>query len=308
MTPETRKKILTRAGWTALALFSLTLFTLFKLPDDRIKDLIESNLKPVLRQNGITYTAADSSLSYLFGPSYILKDVRLTFLPTRPTDTTSTGHIDKLVVSPSLFSFLMGRTAGSFLIESEEGSLSGSFSSKPTKQSFSVRAKKFNLGKIGAIPPLLGIQGAAVLDGSASVAGDFAVPSSLEGDVDLQLSKAAISAQFISGFSIPPINLSEAVFRFSFASGKATVKTLSLGKPGNPAQDLQGIITGDAVLGKDWYAGNLNLKATFSISETLKKSFILIDAILGQGKQADGSYAYQLTGPIAAPVPNPIKL
>jgi hypothetical protein len=87
---------------------------------------------------------------------------------------------------------------------------------------------------------------------------------------------------------------------------KVTIKTFQLGKASNTTDDVHATVSGDLTLGKQWESSNLNAKATFSVSDNVKKAFVLLDALLGSAKQPDGSYAYSLTGPISAINPLPL--
>lgn len=301
------KRILIQCGWIGFAIFSLIFFTIAKLPDDRVKGYIDGNISNFLAPRGISYTSQESSLSILFGLAYTLKGVTLNLPPPYPA-----GHLDQIKVSPSLLSLLLGRVAVNFELydkASEGGSLTGSasFSKNGTSFSTTYKAKKFDLGKTGILPALTSLQILCVLDGNGSVSGNLSDPHSLEGNLSLQLGKVSLEPQSISGFSIPKVNISDGVAEVVFDKGKATVKSFRLGKPGNPADDIQGTLAGDLALGKQWESSTLNMKARFSISENLMKSFVLLDAILGGGKQPDGSYAFSLTGPLMAPVPAPLS-
>jgi len=300
--PSSRsKKILTRAAWVGFGIFSLLFFTMIKLPDDRLKGFIEGNIAMVLGQKGITFTSTESKLSYLFGVSYSMKNVTLN-LPS----TSVPIRIDKIEVSPSLLSSALGRYSGGFSVRNGEGSLSGSFSMRGQNFSFSFKSKKLDLGKLGLLPIAAGIQGGAVLDGNGSISGDPNSPATLDGSININLSKVVIEPQTIAGFSVPKLNISEGIAEVSIDKAKATLKTLRLGKTGNPSDDLQGTITGDFALGKTWESSTMNLKAHFSLSEGIMKAFILLDAILGGGKQPDGSYSFNLIGPIESPMPTPV--
>jgi type II secretion system protein N len=200
----------------------------------------------------------------------------------------------------------MGRLGAAISITNGNGSLDGSGSISGSKGSFNFQAKKLDLGKLGVLPMAAGIQGSGILDGKGSISGDLSVPSTLDGTINLNLSKVVIEAQNIMGFSIPNISISEGVIDISLEKSKANIKTFRIGKTGNVTDDLQGTITGDATLGRNWDAGNLNVKTHFSISPNVMKSFTLLDAILGGGKQPDGSFSFMLTGPLRAPMPTPM--
>lgn len=298
--PKSRKT-LRIVGWVLYTLFCLILFTIIKLPEDRIKSYVESMISSQLNPKGIRFTANENHLSFFFGLSYTMKGVTLTFPP--PTPPTK---IDEIQVSPSLLSLILGRIGGSVSIEQGDGVLKSSFSIKDTKGSLSFKAKKLDLGKLGLVPLLAGIQASGILEGNGSLTGDFASPTTLEGDISLQLNKIQIDQQSVYGFTIPKLTVSEGTSEIEVSKSKATIKTLRLGKPGLASDDIQGNLTGDIILAKDWERSTVNLKIRFSLSESFMKSFVLLDAILSAGKQADGSYGFTLTGPLTAPFPTPL--
>ena len=133
---------------------------------------------------------------------------------------------------------------------------------------------------------------------------DMGTPSTLRGDINLNLSKILVEPQSIMGFSIPRLSISEGVAELEMSKAKGAIKTLRLGKPGNAADDINATATGEIALGKQWSRASY-IKTRFSFSENVMRSFVLLDALLGQAKQADGSYAYGLSGPVAAPNATP---
>ena len=300
--PQTRgQKILRRTLWTFFTLFCFLLFTLMKLPEDRIKNYIDGSLNLILKPRGISISSSDSHLSYLFGISYVMKDVTLVIPPPAVPI-----HIEKIEVSPSILPLLLGKLGGTLHIEQGSGSMKGSFSIKNTQISTSGKFKKFDIGKSGLLAIAAEIQGSAVLDGELDLSGDFSVPQSIEGNTRLHLSHIVLEPQSISGFSIPRLNISEGTFDLNIAKGKALIKTLQLGKTGGTPDDLRGTLTGDITLAKQWESSLLNLKSHFSLSETMLKSFMILDLILSAGKQPDGSFAFSLTGPLDGPFPSPL--
>lgn len=301
ITPSKAKRIMTAVGWTFLGLFCLIFFTLLKLPEDRLKNYIDGSISAVLAPRGISLTSTDSSLSFIFGLSYTMKDVTLNFPPP-----AAPAHIDRLQVSPSILPLIIGRMGGAFKIKNGDGTLNGSFSMKKTNFSFSFRAKKFDLGKVGALPLAAKIQGSMILDGTGSLSGDMMSPVTLDGGTEIKLSKIVIDPQMVMGFSVPRLNVSEGTIDVAFDKAKAAIKTFRFGKQGNPSDDIQATITGDITLGKTWDASQLNVKTHFSLSPSILKAFSLLDAILGMGKQADESYAFNLNGPLLSPMPTPI--
>lgn len=302
---STARRLATLAGWITFGAVCLILFTLIKLPEDRIKAYVDGTIAAALAEKGISFNAAEGRVSYLLGLTYTMKDVTVSFPPP-----TAPVHIDKIEFSPSILSMLISSIGGKVWIENGKGELSAAFSVKNTQFSVSYKAKKFDLQKLGILPVIAGVQAAATVDGLGSFAGDSANPASLEGEAALTLTQISLEPQTIAGFSIPQLSVSDAVAEIKAEKGKAIIKTFRVGKaPGTGAKgiidDIQGAITGDITLAKQLEASLVNLKLHFSFSDNIMKSFVLLDALLGAGKQPDGSYSFILTGPLTSPVPAP---
>lgn len=296
-TPPSRfKSTVTNLGWVGFALVCFMVFTLLKLPDERIKGFVNGTISSVLASRGISFTSEKGYVSVGFGLSYVMKNVTLTFPPP-----DAPVHITEISVTPSLLGLLIGHFGGDFAVYNGDGKLSGSFSMKDTKASVSFNSKSMDVGKIGLLSIFMGIKGAAVLNGNGSIAGDFSVPSTLSGDVDLSIDKMVIDQQTIAGFAVPKLTISETKADVSLDRSKATIRTFRVGKKGNVSDDIQATATGDISLGRNWDSTGLNLKLGFSLSQNVLKSFVLIDALLGNGKQPDGSYSFILNGTTSAP-------
>jgi hypothetical protein len=113
-----------------------------------------------------------------------------------------------------------------------------------------------------------------------------------------------IAAQTLYGFNIPQLKISEAQFEVKIDKGKAAIQLGKIGKKGS-ADDLTADLTGDLSLSPRVLNSRMNVKAHFWLSENVKRAFVLLDAILAQGKQPDGSFVYTLTGQLTSPVPLP---
>lgn len=300
--PDSRStKILKNLAWTAFAIFLLVLFTILKLPDERIKAYVQGAIAAALAPKGISFTAEKGYISLGYGFSYVMKDVTLTFPPPQ-----SPAHIEKISVSPSLLPMILGYQGGSLALYNGDGKLTASFSMKGPQMSLSFDAKQLDLGKLGILSLAGGIRGTGMLSGSGSFSGDTSVPSTLSGDVDVNLSKVVLDAQTIVFFNVPRVSISEGAIQLSADKGKATIKTLRLGKAGS-SDDIQGTGSGDIILGRNWDSSTLNAKVNVKLSDTLMKAFILIDSFLGPGKQGDGSYSLTLSGPVTSPNPVPVR-
>jgi len=302
--PLTPAKRLGRlAGWMSFGVACLIFFTLLKLPEDRIKAYIDGTISAALAKKQISFSTTEGRLSILFGISYTMKDITINFPPPHPP-----VHIDKIEVAPSLLSLIFSNYGGKLWLENGKGQLSASFSLKNTLFSASYKASKLEIQKLGVLPFLAGVQVAGTLDGNGSFSGDYANPTALEGEGALTFTQISTEPQSIAGFSIPPLSISDAVVEVKAEKGKAVIKTLRVGKPTptkGKVDDIQAAVTGDVTLAKQLDNSQLNLKIHFTFSENILKSFVLLDTILGAGKQGDGSYSYTLTGPLMAPQPTP---
>jgi type II secretion system protein N len=293
--PESKlKRGLRTAGWIVFGLFCLIVFTLLKLPGDRIQAYVQGMISAQLAPRGIGFTAEKGYISIGWGVSYVMKDITLTPPPPYPP-----AKLDKVAVTPSILPMILGYQGGSFALIQGDSKLTGSFSMKGPSVSASFDAKGLDLGKTGALA-LLGVKAGGIVTGKASFSGDLSVPSTLNGDVNLSLSKVVLDPQTLVFVNIPRVAISEGKIEVTADRGKATIKSVRLGKPGS-ADDLQGTLSGDIMLGRNWDSSTLNAKANFKLSEPLMKSLILLDAFLGPGKQGDGSYSLTLTGPLTAP-------
>jgi type II secretion system protein N len=301
--PPPRSKLsrgLRAAGWVFFGLFCLTVFTLLKLPDDRIKAYVQGMVAAQLAPKGISFTAEKGYISIGWGISYVMKDVTFNFPPPQPP-----AKLDKITVTPSLTPMILGYQGGSFTLTQGDSKLSGSFSMKGPQLSVSLDAKQVDLAKTGALTLAGGIKGAGIVSGSLSFSGDSTIPSTLSGEADLTLSKVVLDPQTVVIINIPRVAISEAKIELAADKGKATIKSLRVGKPGS-ADDLQGSATGDIMLGRNWDSSTLNAKVNVKLSDALTKSLFFVEGFLGPGKQGDGSYSFTLTGPVTAPNAVPI--
>jgi type II secretion system protein N len=292
------------ASWFFFGLFCLIFFTVLKLPRGPIKASIHALIADGFATQGVSLTSTEEDLSFFLLPTFQMKKVTLS-----PPPPAEPAHIDQITLSPLFLPLLLGRWGTEIQIQDGKGNLKASVSNRKSFVSTSYRAENLELGRLGVFPIFLGIQGSSILDGNGSVSMDTQALNQTDGTVNLQFSKISIEPQTIAGFSIPKINLSEAILQAVIEQGKAKITTLRLGKSGGSGavgDDIHATLSGEITLGKTLEASTLNLKTKFSFSENFLKSFMLLDTLLGAGKQPDGSYAFSLTGPAMNPVPQPI--
>jgi type II secretion system protein N len=204
-------------------------------------------------------------------------------------------------------------------LESQGGYIQGSFSSTlPTRtassssgsspQKFSTHwsSKNLDVGSLGLLAALTQLQGGLILNGDLSYSGESQQLNQAEGKVSLQLSKISLNEQSFMGFSLPKIQISDGVIQATLQKGRATLQEVRLGKMGG-SDDLAAVVTGNIQMGPTFRQSNLNLTIAFSLSQNVLRSFGLLESLLSAGKQADGTYIYQLTGPVTSLVPAPVK-
>jgi type II secretion system protein N len=299
--PSNLKKTLSFLSWSSFAFSCLVFFTILKLPDDRLKEIIQGNIAAVLSPRGITMTTGKSSISIFPRVSYSMSDVTLNFPPPQaPT------HIDHIEVGPSLASLLSGKLGASVSIENGDGSLSMLAAFRGTRVAVQFNADKMDLGKLGVLPALAGISGSMFVSGKGNLSMDSDSLNQTDGEAQLGLSHIQIDSQPVSGFNIPKISISQGKLDMDMNQGRGVIKNLSLGQPTSATDDIKANFSGDLNLGKNLQASTINVRGTFSFSPNVLKSLSLIEMILQPGKQADGSYSYKIAGPLLTPNPSPV--
>ncbi len=294
------RKILKTLAWMGLGMISLVFFTFLKIPETRLKNFIQATLVSALNTQGITLNAAQTSLSIGFGITYKLKEITL----TRATSEEAI-QIDEIEFSPSLFPLTFGTLAGKVSLKKGDGFLKSRFWLKNFKTSpviqTTVQLKKIDLGKLD----LADFKHTEEINGDLSFTGDPKVPDTWKGEINVNLSKLILPQQMLAGFLVPSLAITEGVADLKIENAKVHLNKLRLGKAGaqpeDTKEDLIANATGDITLGKTLDSSTLNLKAAFKPSPGVMKAFVLLDALLAPGKQSDGSFAYQLTGPLFTP-------
>jgi type II secretion system protein N len=294
-------------GWSFTVLLFLVLFTFIKLPQTRIKNLIHGSISTALAEKNITFTSGESRLSVGLGITYTMNDVTLNLPKPQPK-----VHIDRIEVSPVLLPMIMGKMGAKVRLYQGDASLKTSFSTSRgatdigDEFSISFIVNDIDLGKTGVLQIASGLSGSATVNGEGSVSGNISNPSSLSGAVQLRLKKLSLDPQTIKSFSVPKLSISEANINLVIQEGKATLQALNLGKP-ESLDDIIATVSGDVQLAKQWDSSTINLKTRFSFSPDVQKAFVLLDALLAPGKQPDGTYAYNLSGSLYSPIPNPVN-
>lgn len=298
--PGKTRKVLKFLGWSIFALLAMFFFTVIKLPEERVRNFIHGNIAAALAPQGIAFSATEGKLRLGLGLSYVMKDVTLVF------PTGDTARVEEISISPSLLPLLIGKRSGRAELRHGNGNLTARFSMRGNVLDASYRIQDLDIGKIG-MSAIAGFKGGAIASGEGNINGDLLAPPTMLGDLKLDLKSIGVDAQNIMGFSIPKVSISGAKMDVAIDKGKAQIKILRIGQAGAAStDDIRANLTGDVSLGKQWPQSALNIRVEFSLSPNVMKSFSLLDALLGPGKQPDGSYVYKLGGTFASPVPTPV--
>lgn len=300
--PPERGSALKTVAWVLVALFFLTLFTFIKLPEDRVQEFVGAKISEALAPHGISLTSRAGKLG--LGLSYTMLDARLS-LP----GASETIAFDEIKISPSFLSLIQAKLGADVSLKQGDGTLSLTGAGRGSSFSVSAKAKDFDIGKAGLLDYLAKIRGSAVVSGNADFSGDTSAFQNLSGKMDLALKKLVLDEQTLSlqGFplNLPRLGVSEGAIAASAVNGKITLQTFKLGgKPGS-ADDLTGSLTGDLSLNRMMDQSNLNLRASFKLGEKVQKSFSFLESFMAPAKRADGSFVYDLKGPVAVLVPTP---
>lgn len=304
---ERLAKLFKPVGWFLLITGALIGFTLIKIPETKVKNYIQGSIQAGLSPYGISLVAEKTSFSILFGIHYQMKGLQIFW----PAPSESITHIDQIELSPSIWSFLIGKLGGSFVLKQGDGNLSGSFITEQTKQgrfiTAALNANKMDFGKLNLFQPLTKIKGSLVANWDIQFNGFLEEPNTWSGVIRFDPSKIKIDSQFLQGFTIPQIQISEGTLELKIEKGKGLIQKLKLGKNGNTSDDMIGTASGDIQFQLPLLSSQLNVKTEFTLSENILKAFVLLDALLGAGKQPNGSYAFQLMGPLNSPMPTPVR-
>lgn len=293
--PSTRA--MSKAAWIAAGFGLLLVFTVFKIPVTRIKSLIHGHLTEQASIAGATINASETSLSFWFGPKYKMSDVTIYL-----AGPGAAIHLDEAWVRPKFWPLLFGQLGAKFGITDGDGELD--VTTRMGSSSFAIEFDSDSLAIQEWVSAAAKIDINGILNGSGDLAGNVSDPPSLSGDIDVEIRDATFARQTIYGFQIPELKINESTLDIEIGDGKALINKVAFGSPGD---DLQARVSGTAILGKQWESTSLDLEISLKLSEKVHKAFVLLDAILRSGKQADGSYLFKIGGTLREPIPTPAK-
>ena len=274
-------------GFVALIL----VLTLFKIPQNRMTELIQGSIQSALDPSGIYIRSRDRSLGFFPSIRYRLDH------PTIELSEQTQIELDDLEISPSILKLFTGSIEGALSSHQGKGSLQLNAAFNKSSADIDATLSEIDLSKVGAFS-FAGIKGGGNLNGTLGIKGSMTDITAMIGSIDLKLKNVNLEEQSIYGFKIPPILLSDGNISADLKNGKLNLKNVALGRQND---DLSVTATGEVTLNRNLNSSQLSLRVTLALSEKLKSSFSFIDMMLSGAKQKDGRYAFKLTGPMAQP-------
>lgn len=286
----------------ALFFTLLIVFTIIKVPQPRIHSWLLGTINQQMNPMGIQLTAEEGHIAFGPGIKYEMTEVNLI-----KTLSQKSLKFSRLEVAPSILPLLQGKLGGTFRLENEgSGSLSGVALTQGEDFETTLTVENLDLGKMGILPFAAGVEGTANINGVVELSGNANQMTGLSGKIELTLAKLVIDSQKVMGFDIPRTAAADGVVTLSVGSGKVTITSLRVGKPGGN-DDLNAVITGDIKLNKMIENSDANLKVRFGFSDRYRqeKTISLLDSLLGQYKTPDGIFAMKFIGPLSSSQPLP---
>lgn len=280
-------------GFSFLGL--ILFFTLFKLPEAKITALIQGYVQSSLDPFGIYISDRGRSLSLITGLRYRLDH------PTLELRDQTRIELDELEVRPKLLSLFTGRAGASAVLRQGKSEILLDLLAKRDFVEADLDLNDVDLSRFGLFA-FAGIKGSGTITGKSRVTGSPSDLATFNGAIDLRLKNVQLDEQMIIAFKIPSISVSEGTVNVEIKGGKVLMKNVQIGRP---SDDVTLAITGDVALNRNLNSSPLNLRVLFSLSPKTLSSLSFMESLIASARQADGKYAYKLTGPLSAPFPNP---
>ena len=293
--PAARPGILKMIALSILFLVLVLVFSIAKIPESRVTALVQGQVQSALDPYDIYLTDRGRSLSFLTGIRY-----RLDHPALEMADQTRI-ELDDLEVRPKLMSLLTGRAGAKATLHQGNAEMTLDAAASRDKVNADIELKDIDLGRFGVLG-FAGVKGAGLVSGKITLDGGVNDLASFNGLIDLKLKKIRLDEQSIMGFKLPEAVIGEGTLLIEIKNGKLVMKSVQLGRQ---SDDLSATLTGDLTLNRNLNASALNLRAVFSLSGKLKSALSMLEGLIAAAKQADGRYAYKMTGILGQPDVNP---
>jgi type II secretion system protein N len=314
MSPKS-KKILTWVGYPIIYIFLLVLFIRITLPFERARTLIQSRINSAVADSGM-YVEIGELGGYWF-TGLELRDVTITETVdpaeegAEPKKYVST--IEELQASVSPFSLLGGDISLSFSGDAFGGTLDGDLEDDSGNRSLSLNLEDIDISALPMLDSATGMPRQGRLTGTI----DFTMPegklSESVGEFDVTITgfKLADGETKIQGMlALPTIDAGTLQLKASVINGNVEIKELEV-----KGADVEASASGKVKLKDPFDRSLAELQLKFGFQDGYKDRTDITKAMLGdsggkvpglmdmdpkvkRAKQADGTYAWRVSGPI----------
>ena len=292
---ESRPGILKMIALSVLFIALVVILSITKIPETRVTGLLQGYVQSALDPYDIYLTDRGRSISFLTGIRY-----RLDHPALEMADQTRI-ELDDLEVRPKLMSLLTGRFGMKASLHQGGAELVMDAAATRNKVEADIDLRDVDLGKFGVFG-FAGLKGSGLVNGKITLEGGVTDLASFNGLIDLKLKRLRLEEQTFMGFKLPDTTLTDGTILIEIKNGKLIMKTVQLGRQ---TDDLNATLTGDLTLNRNLNASALNLRAVFSMAGKVKSSLSMLEGLIAAAKQADGRYAYKMTGMLGQPDVNP---
>ncbi len=287
---------LQRTGIILFAIASFFFFVVMKLPEARIQNLIIAHIRIIAQEQGFLFSAEKVHVGLIFGPSLKMYNVELKSLENE----AQVLKVPYLKIRPRLLSLVSSVKKVGITAELLDGEISGTVGGSTTgSMAVDLGIDSIDLGASTIMKKFLPVELSGKFNGSVRLDLDSENTAKSEGAIKLTIDKLALPAQAVAGFNLPKINVSESKINVGISAGQLTINEFAVGKEGS-TDDLIGKLTGTGVLNRYFDRSTIKAAAVFSISQSVKNSFPLLNALLSSAQTPDGKYAYKFGGSLSA--------
>jgi type II secretion system protein N len=294
-----RHPVLRKLLLPAAALIAFGLFLVFTFP----YDVLARRLEVEAQRSGAELTIGS------LGPAGIAglraRDVKLR-LPAAPGETIPELRLDRADLSPDLLALLVRRTSFGFALQGYGGSASGhaALSNDPRQPgltSLRIDARDVDLHAL-PLKELAGVEASGKLQLKIDLPTLLPVEDAA-GSVSVALDGGGVAGGSVQGFPVPRTSLGKVEGGATVEKGLAHVdKTTARGG------DVEGDVDGNVNLRPLLALSQADLHVHFRFSDRWLNENAMIKGAIGliqNARQADGSYIFTFSGPLARMTPRP---
>jgi type II secretion system protein N len=316
--PPRTRKLMMWIGYPAFAIFVVLVTLLMSVPQDRIKDRLETALSAEVGTPneplalGMDVSIDKLSLTLLSGFGFKGENVVLHSRPLNPADKGMRLVVDDVRLRIGLFGLIFNSPTYRFKAHGLDGMISGVIETSVANTSASLALEKISLGKVSGLPlPVDGVVGGKV---------ELEVPKNLlanaSGNIELELDNASIgdgkakltvpNDPFLAqGLTVPRIRLGKLTGTIAIDKGRARFENVRAHSADADAT-LDGYIELHDPIAMSQVHAFLKVRPAEALTKREPTIDLVVNSLGGTAKRADGFIGVQITGSLTAPacVPN----